>query len=257
MRHAGENEVVREALGVPPIQARGVRVLALDGGGMKGIALVQMLRAMQARLPQPLHTYWDLVVSVHTPLLPIAPFLHNAAPLPLALQVRSSQGSQAVVSKHREPGRSRPWRPRPRSQVGTSTGAIVAVSMAVLRMPCDAVEAIYTELGQKVRPPRPLVLTARSRCVPACLWAAAHRHPLFVWAPCATGATTQVFNAARVPGTAEESQTLSWRDSLYRVYRSTGQHMRVAVYGSKHDPTAFETLLREFADLKNQVRSCR
>lgn len=36
-------------------------------------------------------------------------------------------------------------------QVGTSTGAIVAVSMACLRMPLDDVEAVYTELGKKVR----------------------------------------------------------------------------------------------------------
>eukprot|EP00983_Pelagomonas_calceolata_P016179 511739-Pelagomonas_calceolata.AAC.2 len=37
------------------------------------------------------------------------------------------------------------------AQVGTSTGAIIAVSMAVLRMDLDQVEAIYTKLGQKVR----------------------------------------------------------------------------------------------------------
>jgi patatin-like phospholipase/acyl hydrolase len=43
---------------------RGVRVLSLDGGGMKGVVLVQLLRELQARLPQPLHTYWDLVVCL-------------------------------------------------------------------------------------------------------------------------------------------------------------------------------------------------
>jgi L-lactate permease len=37
------------------------------------------------------------------------------------------------------------------AQVGTSTGAIIAVSMAVLRMDLDQVESIYTKLGQKVR----------------------------------------------------------------------------------------------------------
>ena len=36
------------------------------------------------------------------------------------------------------------------AQVGTSTGAIIAVSMALLRMDLDQVESIYTKLGQKV-----------------------------------------------------------------------------------------------------------
>jgi hypothetical protein len=33
--HAGQNEQVRIALGQPPIRGRGLRVLAMDGGGMK------------------------------------------------------------------------------------------------------------------------------------------------------------------------------------------------------------------------------
>lgn len=32
---AGQNEQVRIALGQPPIRGRGLRVLAMDGGGMK------------------------------------------------------------------------------------------------------------------------------------------------------------------------------------------------------------------------------
>ena len=37
----------------------------------------------------------------------------------------------------------------------------------------------------------------------------------------------------------------SWRESLYRVYRSGQQNMRVAVYGAKHDAAMFETLLQD------------
>lgn len=32
---AGENEAVRQAVGRPPISNRGLRILSMDGGGMK------------------------------------------------------------------------------------------------------------------------------------------------------------------------------------------------------------------------------
>lgn len=37
-----------------------------------------------------------------------------------------------------------------------------------------------------------------------------------------------------------------WRESLYRVYKSGQQSMRVAVYGCKHDAAMFELLLKEY-----------
>lgn len=37
-----------------------------------------------------------------------------------------------------------------------------------------------------------------------------------------------------------------WRESLYRVYKSSQQSMRVAVYGCKHDAAMFELLLKEY-----------
>lgn len=37
----------------------------------------------------------------------------------------------------------------------------------------------------------------------------------------------------------------TWRESLYRVYKSGQQNMRVAVYGAKHDAATFETLLQD------------
>ena len=52
-------------------------------------------------------------------------------------------------------------------------------------------------------------------------------------------------NAAQCP-----PHTLcSWRESLYRVYKSSSQSMRVAVYGCKHDASTFETLLKEICQV--------
>ncbi len=45
------------------------------------------------------------------------------------------------------------------------------------------------------------------------------------------------------PVTAE---TEGWRESLYRVYKSGQQSMRVAVYGCKHDAVLFELLLQQY-----------
>eukprot|EP00198_Chlamydomonas_reinhardtii_P013397 XP_001702734.1 predicted protein [Chlamydomonas reinhardtii] len=63
---AGENEVVARAVGTPPIRGRGLRVLALDGGGMRGLALVQILRHIEKRTGRPLHGLFDLVVGTST-----------------------------------------------------------------------------------------------------------------------------------------------------------------------------------------------
>lgn len=51
---------------------------------------------------------------------------------------------------------------------------------------------------------------------------------------------TQVFSRPVV----NKDQVESWRESLYRVYRSGQQSMRVAVYGTKHDASLFEELLK-------------
>jgi hypothetical protein len=52
---------------------------------------------------------------------------------------------------------------------------------------------------------------------------------------------TQVFSRPLV----QKDQVESWRESLYRVYKSGQQSMRVAVYGTKHDASLFEELLKE------------
>ncbi|KAI8470882.1 MAG: hypothetical protein J3K34DRAFT_520933 [Monoraphidium minutum] len=93
----GRNEQVRVALGRPPIGrlGRGVRVLAMDGGGMKGMAMVELLRQIERRAGRPIWQLFDVIG-------------------------------------------------------GTSTGALLAVALGMLRLSLDDCNDIYTMLGRKV-----------------------------------------------------------------------------------------------------------
>lgn len=66
----GQNDLVDAANGKPPIRGRGLRVLALDGGGMKGMTEVTLLREIEKRTGKRMHELFD--VSCH-PLLPALP----------------------------------------------------------------------------------------------------------------------------------------------------------------------------------------
>ena len=43
---------------------------------------------------------------------------------------------------------------------------------------------------------------------------------------------------------APAAEEPGWRESLYRVYKSGHQSMRVAIYGCKHDAALFEEMLQ-------------
>lgn len=62
----GENEHVLQAVGRQPIGPRGLRVLAMDGGGMKGISTVRMLRELEERTGRQIHELFDLIVGTST-----------------------------------------------------------------------------------------------------------------------------------------------------------------------------------------------
>ncbi|KFM28791.1 Calcium-independent phospholipase A2-gamma [Auxenochlorella protothecoides] len=79
------NATVQRAVGRAPMQGRGVRILSMDGGGMK----------LEARTGRRVHELFDLIV-------------------------------------------------------GTSTGGLLAVALALRRMTLDECEAIYKVLGQRV-----------------------------------------------------------------------------------------------------------
>jgi hypothetical protein len=40
---------VRQALGQPSIEGRGIRILCMDGGGMKGLGMITMLRHIERK----------------------------------------------------------------------------------------------------------------------------------------------------------------------------------------------------------------
>jgi ribosomal protein L36 len=62
-----------------------------------------------------------------------------------------------------------------------------------------------------------------------------------------------VFNN-QASAAVRESDMATWRESLYRMYKSGSQSMRVAVYGCKHDASTFESLLKDMCNLVRLVR---
>lgn len=62
----GDIESVDRALGRPVVRGKGVRVLAMDGGGMKGLASVRLLGELERRCGKPIHKLFDLIVGTST-----------------------------------------------------------------------------------------------------------------------------------------------------------------------------------------------
>jgi len=46
----GENELVRQATRTPPITGRGIRILSMDGGGIRGRSTVKLLKRIEVWL---------------------------------------------------------------------------------------------------------------------------------------------------------------------------------------------------------------
>ena len=91
----GKIDEVALAVGRPSPKQRGLRILSMDGGGMKGMATVRLLKALEDRTGRPIHSLFDLVV-------------------------------------------------------GTSTGGLLTVAVALQKFSMDECEAIYKVLGRKV-----------------------------------------------------------------------------------------------------------
>lgn len=75
----GQNDLVDAANGKPPIRGRGLRVLALDGGGMKGMTEVMLLREIEKRTGKRMHELFDVRFHLHLCVLRCGLRMHTEA----------------------------------------------------------------------------------------------------------------------------------------------------------------------------------
>jgi hypothetical protein len=62
----GENEYLRRAVKGRPVAKQGLRILSMDGGGMRGLATVQMLRRIEQGTGRRIHEMFDLICGTST-----------------------------------------------------------------------------------------------------------------------------------------------------------------------------------------------
>ncbi|KAH9606687.1 hypothetical protein KSS87_014896, partial [Heliosperma pusillum] len=62
----GENEILRRAIRGRPVARQGLRILTMDGGGMKGLATVKILKELEKGTGKPIHEMFDLICGTST-----------------------------------------------------------------------------------------------------------------------------------------------------------------------------------------------
>ncbi|KAL6992747.1 Phospholipase A I [Sarracenia purpurea var. burkii] len=65
-RFKGENENLRRAIRGRPVARQGLRILSMDGGGMKGLATVQILKEIERGSGKQIHEMFDLICGTST-----------------------------------------------------------------------------------------------------------------------------------------------------------------------------------------------
>ena len=66
MAFVGENENLRRAIRGRQVPKQGLRILAMDGGGMKGLATVQILKEIEKGTGKRIHELFDLICGTST-----------------------------------------------------------------------------------------------------------------------------------------------------------------------------------------------
>ncbi|KAL9255083.1 Phospholipase A I-like protein [Drosera capensis] len=62
----GENEILRRAVRGRPVARQGLRILSMDGGGMKGLATVKILKEIEKGTGKRIHELFDLICGTST-----------------------------------------------------------------------------------------------------------------------------------------------------------------------------------------------
>ena len=62
----GENENLRRAIRGRQVGKKGLRILSMDGGGMKGLATVQVLKEIEKGTGRRIHELFDLICGTST-----------------------------------------------------------------------------------------------------------------------------------------------------------------------------------------------
>ena len=63
---SGENEYLRRAVRGRHVGKQGLSILSMDGGGMRGLATVQMLRRLEKGTGKRIHEMFDLICGTST-----------------------------------------------------------------------------------------------------------------------------------------------------------------------------------------------
>lgn len=62
----GENDILRRSIKGRQVPKQGLRILTMDGGGMKGLATVQLLKEIEKGSGKRIHELFDLICGTST-----------------------------------------------------------------------------------------------------------------------------------------------------------------------------------------------